>query len=260
MKKIFGAGLLCAALLTWDASALDLILKNGRTLPDVTIISTTKNKVTLVSTSNGTSTLRDIRFSELSTPSLAALRQYLMESINSYMEPVRPTSAMPRQGLMNMQQYARNVQQNELNNSNLSNQGQGQLLFSAAPAMTISMNPVFPNQVTVPPPQNPQQMQPNSGNSSPIILPTFPHNINFFSLGMITSGSLGVATSAGDNNADGPMVNHYGRIYLYGVSTPQGGDWTGIVYPTTKTIIFNGITYPCYATSQAVANQISSNQ
>ena len=129
------------------------------------------------------------------------------------------------------------------------------MLFSAAPAIRFSLRPVFPNQVTTPPAQ-----QPGGGTTdSQIILPTYPHNINFLSLGMITGGSLGIATSANDTAS--PLVNHYGRIYLYGVNSPQNTDWTGTVYPTSKTIIFNGVTYPCYAVSQAAANEISnSNQ
>ena len=258
MKKIaLFTALAFAAVLSFHAEALDLILKNGQMLPNVTIVNTLKNKVTLVSTSiNGESTLRSVRFSELTNGSLNALKQYFMENINSYMEPARPAAKTNLTALRELQQYSKTTQPDTVNNPN-----QGQLLFSAAPAMTISLNPVFPNQVTTPPPAQ-QQPTVNSGSqNSQIILPTFPHNINFLSLGMITSGSLGIATSAPGDSADGPLVNHYGRIYIYGVSVPQNADWIGTVYPTSKTIIFNGVTYPCYATSQDMANQISnSNQ
>ena len=87
-KTTLFAAVACAALLSFHTDALDLTLKNGRELPNVTIVNTAKNRVTLVTTaSNGVSTLRSIRFSEFSDQSLNALKQYFMENINSYMEP-----------------------------------------------------------------------------------------------------------------------------------------------------------------------------
>lgn len=249
-KTTLFAAVACAALLSFQADALDLTLKNGGVLPNVTIVNAAKNRVTLVTTaSDGESTLRNIRFSEFSDQSLNALKQYFMENINSYMEPARSEKRANFNALQNLQQYSAAQQQSN-------NALQQQVLFSAAPAIRFSLRPVFPNQVTTPPVQQPG----GSGTSNPqIILPTYPHNINFLSLGMITGGSLGIATSANDTAS--PLVNHYGRIYLYGVNSPQNTDWTGTVYPTTKTIIFNGVSYPCYATSQEVANEVSnSNQ
>ena len=246
-KTTLFAAVACAALLSFHTDALDLTLKNGRELPNVTIVNTAKNRVTLVTTaSNGVSSLRSIRFSEFSDQSLNALKQYFMENINSYMEPARSEKRANFNALQNLQQYSAAQRQN-------SNALQQQVLFSAAPAIRFSLRPVFPNQVTTPPAQ-----QPGGGTTdSQIILPTYPHNINFLSLGMITGGSLGIATSANDTAS--PLVNHYGRIYLYGVNSPQNTDWTGTVYPTSKTIIFNGVTYPCYAVSQAAANEISNS-
>ena len=75
-KTTLFAAVACAALLSFHTDALDLTLKNGRELPNVTIVNTAKNRVTLVTTaSNGVSTLRSIRFSEFSDQSLNALKQ-----------------------------------------------------------------------------------------------------------------------------------------------------------------------------------------
>ena len=175
-KTTLFAAVACAALLSFHTDALDLTLKNGRELPNVTIVNTAKNRVTLVTTaSNGVSTLRSIRFSEFSDQSLNALKQYFMENINSYMEPARSEKRANFNALQNLQQYSAAQRQN-------SNALQQQVLFSAAPAIRFSLRPVFPNQVTTPPAQ-----QPGGGTTdSQIILPTYPHNINFLSLGMIT--------------------------------------------------------------------------
>ena len=248
MKKSLFLAALAAALGTLQAEALDLMLKNGQTLPNVTIVNTMKRTVTLVTTdAEGNSVLRKVPFSELTDSSLSALKQYFMENINSYMEPARPSGMQNLNSLRDLSTFDPATQTLTMNS--------GGILFTAAPTATFSLRPVSPNRVTAPPPQ-----QPGSGSSN-IILPTYPHNISFLSLGMITSGSLGIATSAPSDNADGPLVNHYGRIYIYGVNVPQNAEWTGIIYPTGKTIFFNGVSYPCYATTQATAKQIAaSNQ
>ena len=131
-KTTLFAAVACAALLSFHTDALDLTLKNGRELPNVTIVNTAKNRVTLVTTaSNGVSTLRSIRFSEFSDQSLNALKQYFMENINSYMEPARSEKRANFNALQNLQQYSAAQQQN-------SNALQQQVLFSAAPAIRFS--------------------------------------------------------------------------------------------------------------------------
>ena len=102
-KTTLFAAVACAALLSFHTDALDLTLKNGRELPNVTIVNTAKNRVTLVTTaSNGVSTLRSIRFSEFSDQSLSALKQYFMENINSYMEPARSEKRANFNALQNL--------------------------------------------------------------------------------------------------------------------------------------------------------------
>ena len=112
-KTTLFAAVACAALLSFHTDALDLTLKNGRELPNVTIVNTAKNRVTLVTTaSNGVSTLRSIRFSEFSDQSLSALKQYFMENINSYMEPARSEKRANFNALQNLQQYSAAQRQN----------------------------------------------------------------------------------------------------------------------------------------------------
>ena len=64
-----------------SASALDLELRDGTTLPDIQFVRPALHGVTLITTDRtGTSHLVTVPFSEISIPSLYSLRQYLMRN------------------------------------------------------------------------------------------------------------------------------------------------------------------------------------
>lgn len=95
-------------------------------------------------------------------------------------------------------------------------------------------------------------------STSPIILPGMIHNISFHSQVVLTNGTLGYAES--NAFGTGARPTSYGKIYIYGLCLPQGNVWTGIVYPTNRTIPHRGANYPCCALSAATAQRIDALQ
>ena len=90
---------------------------------------------------------------------------------------------------------------------------------------------------------------------SPIVLPGSPGRISLTSITELTNGTLGWAASW-----DGGVVaqpQRFGRIYVYGVMLLQGSTWFGNVYPTTRTIWWNGNYFPCFATTPEFAKRIN---
>ena len=70
-----------ASCVMLSASALDLELRDGTTLPDIQFVRPALQGVTLITTDRtGTSHLVTVPFSEISVPSLYSLRQYLMRN------------------------------------------------------------------------------------------------------------------------------------------------------------------------------------
>ena len=91
-----------------------------------------------------------------------------------------------------------------------------------------------------------------------IILPGMIHNISFHSQVVLTGGTLGYAESRSFGTGARPMS--YGKIYIYGLTRTQGNVWTGIVYPTNRTIQHRGVDYPCCALSSEMAQRINALQ
>ena len=90
---------------------------------------------------------------------------------------------------------------------------------------------------------------------SPIVLPGSPGRISLTSITELTNGTLGWAASW-----DGGFVaqpQRFGRIYVYGVMLLQGATWFGNVYPTCRTIWWQGNYFPCFATTPEFAKRIN---
>lgn len=70
-------------------------------------------------------------------------------------------------------------------------------------------------------------------------------------------GSIGWGSTE-EAAANGPTnQGHLGKIYVYGLKVTAGGEWAGKLYPTDKTVQDENDSFPCYATSQDVANAIN---
>ena len=95
-------------------------------------------------------------------------------------------------------------------------------------------------------------------DTQPIILPGMIHNISFHSQIVLTNGTLGYAQS--NAFGTGARPTSYGKIFIYGLTLTQGNVWTGIVYPTNRTIPYRGENYPCCALSAATAQRIDALQ
>ena len=90
---------------------------------------------------------------------------------------------------------------------------------------------------------------------SPIILPGAPGRISLTSITELTNGTLGWAASW-DGGFDA-QPQRFGRIYVYGVMLLQGATWFGNVYPTCRTIWWQGNYFPCFATTPDFAKRIN---
>ena len=92
-------------------------------------------------------------------------------------------------------------------------------------------------------------------NDAPIVLPGAPGRIKLTSITELTNGTLGWAASW-----DGGLLaqpQEFGRIYVYGVMLLQGTSWMGNVYPTHRSIWWQGSYYPCFATTPDLAQRIN---
>lgn len=90
---------------------------------------------------------------------------------------------------------------------------------------------------------------------SPIVLPGSPGRISLTSITELTNGTLGWAASW-DGGFDS-QPQRFGRIYVYGVMLLQRSTWFGNVYPTCRTIWWQGNYFPCFATTPDFAKRIN---
>ncbi len=68
-------------------------------------------------------------------------------------------------------------------------------------------------------------------------------------------GTIGWATS---EEATGPSVNgHFGKIYVYGLKITEGNEWAGKLYLTNKSMQDGNEVFPCYVTSQDMADSLN---
>ena len=92
---------------------------------------------------------------------------------------------------------------------------------------------------------------------------TIPHNPDFYrqgihvrfdSSGMLPGGSFGWAHEFDPSN----FFSTYpvGRVYVRGISIPQGGNWFGIIYPAGRGIALYNDFYECWALSPQDAEKI----
>lgn len=228
---LLAAALFCTA---WTAQALELMLRNGTVLNNVTILNITQNGVNIVADQGGQGEdiiSRQVLYSDLTTDSMNSLLAYL-NSMAAQME----NTSNPMSGGM------------QGNSGGMAASGEMMQPMAAVNTLTPMDAPSFVPMFRGPIPA--YASQPGA-----IVLAGYPHNIQLTSITMLTGGTLGWASAAFSPGTE----QSYGKMYVYGVMVPQGGVWLGNVYPTSKKIWHLGCFYPCYATSPQMADKIDAS-
>ena len=70
------------------------------------------------------------------------------------------------------------------------------------------------------------------------------NTISFNSTAILLNGTLGWANTTADGTGSRPVI--IGKIYIRGLYLPQGNTWVGRVYPTGKSVIIRGRSYPFF--------------
>lgn len=225
MKKM-GTVLLLAICL--GCSGLDLILRNGNVLNNVTILNASPDGVSISANQGGTggnTVNRYLSYADLTENSLAALRRTLSE----WAKALNPAESV--------------------NPGVSSGVSSGALDAGLTDSVSVPLASFTPDTYV------PQYGGPYYKGG--ILLPGYPRYIELQSILMLLNGTLGWAQSA--EIPVTPGTEKFGRMYVYGVFCPCGASWYGHVYPTNKRIYHRGRFYPCYSTSIRDAKKINAS-